>query len=114
MEGNVVQSEEGRELSRRLVVKFKVSDREAMGVKERQHSFEGRDICRRSARLHGVVVDKATVESDKNVFMVKIRRNRKATSEIGCAPFRVKGGGGVAVIGGGGCSKAGRATQRGR
>ncbi len=43
MEGNVVQDEEGRELSRLLVVKFKVSDREAVGVEERQHSFEGRD-----------------------------------------------------------------------
>jgi hypothetical protein len=31
-----------------------------MGVEERQHSYEGRDICRRSARLHGVVMDKAT------------------------------------------------------
>jgi hypothetical protein len=74
LEGNVVQSEEGRELSRRLVVKFKVSDREAMGVEEKQHSFEGRDTCKRSPRLHGVVVDKATVESDKNVFMAKMRR----------------------------------------
>jgi hypothetical protein len=51
-----------------------------MGVDERQHSFEGR-ICRRSARLHGVLVDKATVKSDKNIFMAKIRRDRKAASE---------------------------------
>jgi hypothetical protein len=70
-----------------------------MGVEERQHSFEGRDICRRSARLHGVVMDKATVESDKNIFMVKIRRDRKAASEIGGGPFRVMGGVGLAVIG---------------
>ncbi len=68
-------------------------------MEERQHSFEGRDICRRSARLHGVVMDKATVESDKNIFMVKIRRDRKAASEIGGGPFRVMGGVGLAVIG---------------
>jgi hypothetical protein len=114
LEGNVVQNEEGRELRRRLVVKFKVSDREAVVVEERQHSFECRDICRRSARLHGVVMDKATVESDKNIFMVKIRRDRKAASEIGGGPFRVMGGVGVAVIGCGGRSKTDRATQRGR
>ena len=70
-----------------------------MGLEERQHSFEGRDICRRSARLHGVVMDKATVESDKKIFMTKIRRDRKAASEIGGGPFRVMGGVGVAVIG---------------
>ncbi len=98
----------------RIVVKFKVSDREAVGVEERQHSFEGGDIGRRRARLHGVVVDKPAVESDKNVFMDKIRRNRKATSEVGGGPFRVMGGVGVAVIGGGGRNKTGRATQRGR
>ncbi len=71
-------------------------------------------IGRRSARLHGVVVDKATVESDKNLFMAKIRRDRKATREIEGGPFRVMGVVGVAVIGGGCRNKTGRATQRGR
>jgi hypothetical protein len=104
----------GERVFQRLVVKFKVSDRKAVGVEERQYSFEGRDIGRRRARLHGVVVDKTTVESDKNVFMGKIRRDRKATSEIGGGPFRVMGGARVAVIGGRGRNKAGRATQRGR
>jgi hypothetical protein len=97
-------------LRRRLVVKFKVSDRKAVGGEERQHSYEGRDIGRRSARHHGVIVDKTTVESDKNVLVAKIRRDRKATSEVGGGPFRVVGGVGVAVIGGGGRSKTGRST----
>ena len=81
-----------------------------MGGEERQHSYEGRDIGRRSARLHGVIVDKTTVESDKNVLVAKIRRDRKATSEVGGGPFRVVGGVGVAVIGGGGRSKTRRST----
>ena len=88
LEGNEVQHEEGRELSGGLVVKFKVSDRKAEGVKERQDSFEGGDVCRRSARLHGVIVDKATVESDENILVNKIRRDRKTTSEVGGSPFR--------------------------
>ena len=87
LEGNVFQNEEGRELRRRLVVEFKVSDGEAVVVEERQDSFKCRDICRRSARLHSVVVDKATVESDKNVFMAKIGRDRKAASEVGSGPL---------------------------
>jgi hypothetical protein len=103
-------------LRRRLVVKFKVSDREAVRGEERQHSFEGRDIGRRSARLHGMVVNKTTVESDKNVLVAKIKRDRKATSEVGGGPFRVMGGVGVAVavIGGGGRSKTGRSTWQRR
>ncbi len=108
MEGNEVQHEEGRELSGGLVVKFKVSDRKAEGVKERQDSFEGGDVCRRSARLHGVIVDKATVESDENILVTQIRRDRKTTSEVGGGPFRVMGGVGVAWIRGGGRSKAGK------
>jgi hypothetical protein len=114
LEGNEVQYKEGRELSGRFVVKFEVSDRKAECVKERQHSFEGGDIGRRRARLHGVIVDKATVESDKGVLVTKARRDRKTASEIGGGPFRVMGGVGVAVIGGGGRSKTDRATQRGR
>ncbi len=97
-------------MRRRLVVKFKVSDREAVGGEERQHSFEGRDIGRRSAKLHDMVVNKATMKSDKNVLVAKIRRDRKATSEVGGGPFRVVDGVGVAVIGGGGRSKTGRST----
>jgi hypothetical protein len=49
-------------------------------------------------RLHGVVMDEATVESDKNIFMAKIRKDRKAASEIGGGPFRVMGSVGVAVM----------------
>ncbi len=52
LEGNEVQHEEDRELGGGLVVKFEVSDRKAKGVKERQHNFEGEDICRRRARLY--------------------------------------------------------------
>jgi hypothetical protein len=114
LEGNVVQIEEGRELRRRLVVKFKVGDREAVVVEERQHSFKCRDICRRSARLHSVVVDKATVESDENIFVAKIGRDRKAAREVGSGPFRVMGGVRVTGIGCWGHSKTDRATQRGR
>jgi hypothetical protein len=113
LEGNEVQHEEGGELGGGFVVKFEVSDRKAKRVKERQYNFEGGDICRRRARLHGVIVDKATVESDEDILVTKIRRDRKTTSEIGGGPFRVMGGVGVALIRGGGRSKAGRATQRG-
>jgi hypothetical protein len=114
LEGNEVQLEEGRELSGGLVIKFEVSDRKAERVKERQHSFEGGDICRRRARLHGVIVDKTTVESDQDILVTKIRRDRKTISEIGGSPFRVMGGVRVAMTGVGGRGKAGRTAQRGR
>jgi hypothetical protein len=93
LEGNEVQHEEVRELGGGLDVKFEVSDRKAKRVKERQYNFEGGDICRRRARLYGVIVDKATVKSDKDILVTKIRRDRKTTSEIGGGPFRVMGGG---------------------
>ncbi len=114
LEGNVVLYEEGRELSGRLIVEFEFSDRKAERVNERQHRFEGGDIGRRRSRLYGVVVNETTVERDKNVLMTKIRRDRKATSEIGGGPFRVMGSVGVAVVGGVGRNKAGRAAQGGR
>ena len=57
-----------------------------------------------------MVVNKATMKSDKDVLVAKIRRDRKATSEVGGGPFRVVGGVGVAVIGGGGRSKTRRST----
>jgi hypothetical protein len=46
-----------------------------------------------------VIVNKATVESDENVLVTKVRRDRKAASEIGGGPFGVMGCVGVAVIG---------------
>ena len=61
-----------------------------------------------------MIVNKATVESDENVLVTKVRRDRKAASEVGSGPFRVMGGVGVTVIGCWGLSKTDRATQRGR